>query len=59
MAAFFAAAGKVPLAASIIVGEMGKNYYLIAPTLAAAYIARELTGEKTVYPPQLKERPII
>ncbi|MCE4623011.1 MAG: chloride channel protein [Desulfurococcales archaeon] len=59
MAAFFGAAGKVPLAVSIIIGEMGRNYYLIAPTLAAAYIARELTGEKSVYPPQLKERPVI
>ncbi|MEB3806029.1 MAG: chloride channel protein [Desulfurococcales archaeon] len=59
MAAFFGAAGKVPLAVSIIIGEMGRNYYLIAPTLAAAYIAREITGEASVYPPQLETRPVV
>ena len=59
MAAFFGAAGKVPLAVSIIIGEMSRNYYLIAPTLAAAYIAREIVGEATVYPPQRETRPVI
>ncbi len=59
MAAFFGAAGKVPLAVSIIIGEMSRNYYLIAPTLAAAYIAREIVGEESIYPPQREIRPII
>ena len=57
MASFFGAAAKVPLAVSIMVGEMGKNYFLIAPTLAAAYLARELTGQESIYESQIVERP--
>ncbi len=57
MAAFFGAAAKVPLATSIMVGEMGGNYLLIAPTLAAAYLARELTGAASIYESQLVQRP--
>ena len=57
MASFFGAAAKVPLAVSIMVGEMGKNYFLIAPALASAYLARELTGQESIYESQLVERP--
>jgi len=57
MAAFFGAAAKVPLSVSIMVGEMGRNYLLIAPTLAAAYLARELAGQESIYESQLSERP--
>jgi len=57
MASFFGAAAKVPLATTIMVGEMGRNYFLIAPTLAAAYLARELTGDESIYESQVVRRP--
>lgn len=57
MAAFFGAAAKVPLATSIMVGEMGGNYLLIAPTLITAFITRELVGERSLYESQLPRRP--
>jgi len=57
MAAFFGAAAKVPLATTIMVGEMGRNYFLIAPTLAAAYLARELVGDESIYESQIVKRP--
>ncbi len=57
MAAFFGAAAKVPLATSVMVGEMGGNYLLIAPTLITALIARELVGERSIYESQLPRRP--
>ncbi len=56
MAAFFGAAGKVPLAVSVMVSEMGGNYLLIPPALLSACIARLLTGEATIYESQLERR---
>ncbi len=56
MAAFFGAAAKVPLAVSIMVGEMGGNYLLIAPTLISAYIAREIVGNDSIYESQILRR---
>ncbi len=56
MASFFGAAAKVPLATSIMVGEMGGDYLLIAPTLIASYIARELVGEDSIYESQIPRR---
>ncbi|MEB3765842.1 MAG: chloride channel protein [Desulfurococcales archaeon] len=56
MATFFGAAAKVPLATSIMVGEMGGDYLLIAPTLIASYIARELVGEDSIYESQIPRR---
>ena len=56
MAAFFGAAAKVPLATSIMVGEMGGNYLLIAPTLIASFIAREIVGDESIYESQIPRR---
>ncbi len=56
MASFFAAAAKVPLATSVMVGEMGGNYLLIVPAITASIIARELTGNASIYSSQLNRR---
>jgi CIC family chloride channel protein len=56
MAAFFGAAAKVPFSTSIMVAEMGRDYLLIVPSLIAAVVARELTGEYSIYESQLRER---
>ncbi len=56
MAVFFGAAANVPFATSIMVAEMGRNYLLIVPSLIGAIVARELTGEYSIYESQLKER---
>ncbi|MCE4624239.1 MAG: chloride channel protein [Desulfurococcales archaeon] len=56
MAAFFGAAAKVPLATSVMVGEMGGNYLLIAPTLISSYIAREIAGAESIYESQIPRR---
>ena len=56
MATFFGAAAKVPLATSVMVGEMGGDYLLIAPTLIAAFIARELVGDDSIYESQIPRR---
>jgi len=57
MASFFAAAAKVPLATSVMVAEMGRNYLFIVPSLLAGIIARELTGPTSIYVSQLDTRP--
>ncbi len=56
MASFFAAAAKVPLATSVMVGEMGGNYLLIVPAITASIIARELSGNRSIYSSQLVRR---
>jgi len=56
MAAFFGAAANVPFATSIMVAEMGRDYLLIVPSLIAAIVARELTGEYSIYESQLRGR---
>jgi len=56
MAAFFAAASKTPLATSLMVAEMSGNYGLLVPALLASYLARELSGERTIYESQLPHR---
>jgi CIC family chloride channel protein len=57
MAALFGGAAKVPLATSIMVAEMGRNYLLIVPALIAAVLSRELTGRTSIYASQLDHRP--
>jgi len=57
MAALFGGAAKVPLATSIMVAEMGRNYLLIVPALIAAVLSRELTGKTSIYASQLDHRP--
>ena len=57
MAALFGGAAKVPLATSIMAAEMSRNYLLIVPSLLAAVISRELTGDTSIYASQLDHRP--
>ncbi|MEB2835775.1 MAG: chloride channel protein [Desulfurococcales archaeon] len=57
MAALFGGAAKVPLATSVMVAEMGRNYLLIVPALIAAVLSRELTGKTSIYASQLDHRP--
>ncbi|WP_317895336.1 chloride channel protein [Pyrofollis japonicus] len=56
MSAFFAAASKTPLATSLMVAEMSGNYGLLVPALLASYLAREISGEYTIYESQLPHR---
>jgi len=55
-AAFFGAAAKTPFASSVMVSEMGGNYFLIVPTFLAALVARELSGHPSIYASQLEHR---
>ncbi len=56
MAAFFGAAAKVPFSVSVLIGEMGRNYLLIPPTLLASVVAREIAGDLSIYASQLRTR---
>ncbi len=57
MASFFAAASKTPLATSVMVAEMSGSYHLLVPALIASVVARELTGNVSIYESQLHHRP--
>lgn len=56
MSAFFAAASKTPLATSVMVAEMSGNYGLLVPALFVSYLAREFSGEASIYESQLPRR---
>lgn len=56
MSSFFAAASKTPLATSVMVAEMSGNYGLLVPALFASYLAREFSGEASIYVSQLPSR---
>ncbi len=56
MACFMAGAAKVPLAVSIMAGEMGDNYLMIAPALVTSLLVREFSGEASIYSWQLTSR---
>jgi CIC family chloride channel protein len=57
MAAFFAAVSKVPLATAVMVAEMSGSYHLLVPALIASIVARELSGDISIYSAQLHHRP--
>lgn len=56
MAAFFAAAAKVPVASVIMVSEMTGGYSLLVPLMLASAISYTLSGESTIYENQLERR---
>ena len=56
MSSFFAAASKTPLATSVMVAEMSGNYGLLVPALFTSYLAREFSGEASIYVSQLPRR---
>ncbi|WP_338252730.1 chloride channel protein [Pyrodictium abyssi] len=56
MSSFFAAASKTPLATSVMVAEMSGNYGLLVPALFVSYLAREFSGEASIYESQLPRR---
>ncbi|MFQ5712352.1 MAG: chloride channel protein, partial [Candidatus Geothermarchaeales archaeon] len=56
MAAFFAGAAKVPIAAMIMVSEMTGDYNLLVPLMLACSISYVLTGKWTIYEGQVLTR---
>ncbi len=56
MAAFFAGAAKVPIAAMIMVAEMTGNYKLLIPATIACSISYVLSGKWSIYEKQVDSR---
>jgi len=56
MAAFFAAAAKVPIAALVMVSEMSGDYHLLAPLMLACAISYMVSGTPTIYESQVFTR---
>jgi CIC family chloride channel protein len=56
MAAFFAAAAKVPIAALVMVSEMSGDYHLLAPLMLACAISYIISGRSTIYESQVYTR---
>jgi chloride channel protein, CIC family len=56
MAAFFAGAAKVPIAAMIMVAEMTYNYNFLIPAMVTCSISYALSGPWTLYRNQVETR---
>ncbi|MHC1601014.1 MAG: chloride channel protein [Candidatus Nezhaarchaeales archaeon] len=56
MSALYAAAGKVPLSAALLLSEFTHNFWLVIPMLIANTIAYLLSGLHTIYPSQILRR---
>lgn len=56
MAAFFAGAAKVPIAAMIMVAEMTGNYKLLIPAMIACSISYVISGRPSIYEKQVDTR---
>lgn len=57
MAAFFAAAGKVPIASLVLVTEMSGSYRLLIPAMAAISVAYMFSGTRwTIFQSQVLNR---
>jgi len=56
MAAFFAAAAKVPISAMIMVAEMTRNYNFLIPAMFACGISYIASGRWTLYENQVETR---
>ena len=56
MAAFFAGAAKVPIAAMIMVAEMTGNYRLLVPAMIACAISYIISGRSSIYERQVDTR---
>ncbi len=56
MMSFFGGVGKVPIATTLMVGEMTGAYELIAPSLVATAISYVITGPNSIYRSQVHSR---
>ncbi len=56
MAAFFAGAAKVPIAAILMISEMAGTYSLLVPLMLTSVVAYALSGGWTIYEKQVKTR---
>ena len=56
MAAFFAGAAKVPIAAILMISEMAGSYSLLVPLMLTSVVAYSLSGGWTIYEKQEKTR---
>ena len=56
MGAFFAAAGKVPIASILMVAEMSGEYRLLMPAFLAASISYAVSGRWSIYESQVFNR---
>ncbi len=56
MAAFFAGAAKVPIAAILMISEMAGSYSLLVPLMLTSVVAYALSGGLTIYEKQVKTR---
>lgn len=56
MAAFFAGAGKVPIAAMVMVSEMTRDYLLLVPLMLACATSYIISGRWTIYENQVTNR---
>jgi len=56
MSALYAAAGKVPLSAALLLSEFTHNFWLVIPMLIANTIAYLISGLHTIYPSQTLRR---
>jgi len=56
MAAFFAGAAKVPIAAILMISEMAGSYSLLVPLMLTSVVAYTLSGGWTIYENQEKTR---
>ncbi|HEX5398942.1 MAG TPA: chloride channel protein, partial [Verrucomicrobiae bacterium] len=56
MVAFFAAAAKAPISTIIMISEMTGGYGLLAPAMFAVVTAFILSGKKTIFPAQVRNR---
>lgn len=56
MAAFFAGAAKVPIAAILMISEMAGSYSLLVPLMLTSVVAYALSGGWTIYEKQEKTR---
>ncbi len=56
MISTFAATAKAPLSTIVLVAEMTGGYELLVPSIISVSIAHILSGEKSIFPSQVKKR---
>ncbi len=56
MISTFAATAKAPLSTIVLVAEMTGGYELLVPSIISVSIAHVLSGEKSIFPSQVKRR---
>ena len=56
MISTFAATAKAPLSTIVLVAEMTRGYELLVPSIISVSIAHLLSGERSIFPSQVKRR---